>query len=198
LKIYPNLKEQPKGAKFNLNLTAMKRQIIRPEFDHAFIYVDTYMRFHLYDALAPLMNDSEYWHYLGYCYSQSDDLYNAKDKVKKCFSSKRPYRYLLMGQSERKFLKNLPDTFTIYRGMTREEYDSGDFGISWTLDKDQGHFFAFVYIRNHSTAHMPKVVVRATVKKSAVIAYFEGSEKEIIAVEMKHGDLTDVAVVEES
>jgi hypothetical protein len=104
---------------------------------------------------------------------------------------------MLMEKQERKFLKNLPDTFTIYRGMTREEYDNGDFGISWTLSQEQGHFFAHTYIRNHATAHMPKVVVRATVKKSAVIAYFEGTEQEIIVIPQKEGDLTDVGVVEE-
>jgi hypothetical protein len=43
---------------------------------------------------------------------------------------------------------------------------------------------------------MPKVVVQATVKKSAVIAYFEGKEQKIIVVPKLDDDLTDVRVLE--
>jgi hypothetical protein len=98
---------------------------------------------------------------------------------------------------ERDFIKNLPDTITIYRGMTREEYGSGNFGISWTLDMAQARFFAFIYTHNQHTAHLSKMVVQATAKKECIIACFSGEENELIVIPQKKGDLTHIVILEE-
>ena len=53
-----------------------------------------------------------------------------------------------MTKQELKIYNSLPENITIYRGMTTEELESGDFGISWTLSKECDGFFAFKYGRN--------------------------------------------------
>ena len=49
---------------------------------------------------------------------------------------------------------------------------------------------------NIEISNLPKVVARATVKKTDVIAYFEGSEQEVIVMPKEEGDLMDVRLVE--
>jgi hypothetical protein len=51
--------------------------------------------------------------------------------------------------------------------------------------------------QDHVARPMPILLVQETVKKSCVIAYFEGTEQELIVIPQKEGDLTDVGVVEE-
>jgi len=174
----------------------MKKPKIREAFAYALMLVDSYMRFYLFETLAPLMTDAEYWEYLRFSHTGSDNTYDLRENKKKAFLSIRKHRELLMEPVQRKFLKNLPEKVTVYRGMTRQEYESGDFGISWTLDRIQAPFFAFIYIRNQDTVHLPKVVVQATARKECIIASFEG-ESELIVIPQKEGDLTDVVVIEE-
>ena len=67
--------------------------------------------------------------------------------------------------------------------MTKEEFDSGNFGISWSLSKETAEFFAHKYWRNIDTKNSMKVVKAKKVKKQDCIAYFNGrGEKEIILV----------------
>ena len=76
-----------------------------------------------------------------------------------------------------------PEIESIYRGMTTEELESGDFSVSWTLSKECAEFFAFKYGRNFSTENKPKVVHQLEVKKVEILAYFnERNEQEVIYI----------------
>ena len=79
--------------------------------------------------------------------------------------------------------KSTPEKVGIYRGMTKIELKSGEFGISWTLDKEKAEFFAYTYVRNTSTNLLPKTVHKIIVDKKDIIAYFNGrKEQEIIYI----------------
>jgi len=92
-----------------------------------------------------------------------------------------------MSKREQKYLSILPEDLTIFRGMTVQEFESGDFGVSWTLKKDVAEFFAYTYGRNQATSHLPKMVHELHVKKSDIIAYFgERKEYEVIYVQPTH------------
>jgi len=91
-----------------------------------------------------------------------------------------------MSQEESDYLENLPDTFTIYRGMTVEEFKSGNFGVSWSLKESVARFFIEKYRRNFDTQEQPKTIHQLVIKKEDVIAYFgERKEFEIIYLHTK-------------
>ena len=41
-----------------------------------------------------------------------------------------------MDKDKRRVYDELPDVVMIYRGMSVKEFNSGDFRLSWTLDKN--------------------------------------------------------------
>jgi hypothetical protein len=142
---------------------------------------DSYGRFAQFWEIAPKLKGENYWHGLSVAYQNSDDLYFDKENVKAAFRSRKPNRECLMTTEEQTFLKNLPQKLVIYRGMTLQEYESRDFGVSWTLEIEKAEFFAFKYIRNMTTCHLKKMVHKMTIDKKEVIAYFnDRKEKEII------------------
>jgi len=142
---------------------------------------NSFERFHVFYQIRNSLSDKLYWETLGYVYSLSDNLYDQRKKVRRCFRERRPHKSYLMSKLERDYLNTLPETLTIYRGMTCKEYKSKEFGISWTLKKEKAEFFAFTYWRNFSTNHLKKMVHSIDIKKSQVEAYFGGrNESEII------------------
>ena len=42
-----------------------------------------------------------------------------------------------MNKNELKVYNSLPENVIIYRGMTTDELESGDFGVSWTLSRER-------------------------------------------------------------
>lgn len=52
------------------------------------------------------------------------------------FSSKRGGKESIMDKDKRRVYDELPDVVMIYRGMSVKEFNSGDFRLSWTLDKN--------------------------------------------------------------
>lgn len=143
---------------------------------------DSYGRFERFTEIATKLKGENYWHGLSGAYQFSDDLFPYKKEVKLAFRSKKPKRKCLMTPKEQGFLRNLPQRIVIYRGMTEQEYESGDLGVSWTLNRSVAEKFATKYPRNHATAHLKKMVHKITIDKKEVIAFFneERSEEEII------------------
>lgn len=122
-----------------------------------------------------------YWFALKETYDCCDNTYQFRHLIKEAFRREEPHRETLMSKKERNYLEKLPDTFTIYRGMTVKEYESGDFGVSWSLKESVARFFVEKYMRNFDTKNLPKTVHQLTIKKKDVIAYFgERKEFEII------------------
>ena len=126
------------------------------------IYVDNcptgVTRFQAFLAIKPLLKAKLYWKALRDSYDCSDNLYYYRIDVKMAFESTEPERYYLMNNKERSYLDKLPEQMTIYRGMTKVEQDSKDFGVSWTLKKETAEYFAKEYQRNYATNQLKNVV----------------------------------------
>ena len=134
-------------------------------------------------AIKPLLTGKLYWYALRHSYDCSDNLFHYKVDLKFAFTYKEPEREYLMNLSERRFLENLPQRITIYRGMTENELKQKSFGYSWSLKKEVAEFFANTYQRNFATNRFKKVVHEITIDKNEVIAFFnDRKEFEIIYI----------------
>jgi hypothetical protein len=79
----------------------------------------------------------------------------------------------MMDEEELEFFKNLPDEITIYRGYRKRKNKKG---LSWTLSKERAEWFSRRFARTDSEA----AVVKRVVKKSQVLAYFNGRKEDEI------------------
>ena len=110
--------------------------------------VDSYNRFQTFlDNEASFDAIDEYWYAFITSYCGSDDLYPHIETIKEIvFDKFHPaYRKHMMNRKELDLFNSLPELVTLYRGMTFEERESEEFGISWSLDKKVAEFFANVY-----------------------------------------------------
>jgi len=140
-------------------------------------------RFQTFLKIKDFLNDKDYWKMLSTAYTGSDDLFHLKEEVKEAFIVDRQHRNFLMNEEDLKVYTSLPEKLIIYRGMTTEEFESGDFGVSWTLSEKLAKFFAFTYGRNFSTHGKKKVVHQLEVSKNEILAYFgDRNEQEVIYI----------------
>jgi hypothetical protein len=138
-------------------------------------------KFQAFLAIRYLLKGKLYWYALRNAYEMSDNLYSYRYDIRLVFKSEEPEREYLMNKKERDYLRDLPNQFTIYRGMTESELKSNVFGISWTLKKERAEYFINTYIRNYATNHFKKVVHKLVIDKKDAIAFFNGrKEFEII------------------
>lgn len=143
--------------------------------------IDSFNRMDEFLSIQNTLTHQEYWYGLQFAYTCSDNLFHLSRKVKKAFYSTRPLREYMMDTEELELFKSLPKQVKIYRGMTEAEYESGNFGIGWSLRQDVAEFFAYKYIRNFSTSQLPKVVLSASISSEYVIGYLNGrNEDELI------------------
>jgi hypothetical protein len=153
------------------------------EASYLLIMCSSFDRFQTFLKIKDELNDKDYWRILVDAYTGSDNLYHLNEEVKEAFLEDRSQREYLMNKKELKVYNSLPEIITIYRGMTTEELESGDFGVSWTLSRERADYFAFTYGRNFSTEGIPKVVHQLEVKKVEILAYFnERNEQEVIYI----------------
>lgn len=133
-------------------------------------------------SIAPLLEGKNYWKALMEAYTMSDNLFEFRIDLIKSFLCKEPDKWALMKKSERSFLERLPSEISIYRGMTKSEYESGEFGVSWTLNRKVAEYFAFEYQRNFN-ANQPKIIHELMVSKHSLHAYFSSrNEKEVVYI----------------
>jgi len=81
-------------------------------------------------------------------------------------------------------LESLPNSITVYRGMSESEYNNSSYGMSWSLDKEVSKRFA----ENSNQSGTNSLVIEAKVNKTDVL-YFDPTdhEKEIV---VKNGLIT--------
>jgi hypothetical protein len=134
----------------------------------------------LFYKIYKYVDDKTYWMLLGYCYTNSYLAFDEKFILKLLFTSKRQHKEYLMNEEERNQYDLLPNEVTIYRGCSVKEIESGDFRLSWTLNKDVAIFFANEY---RSNKHLICDVVELVVKKESLLGYFnERQEEEVIYI----------------
>jgi hypothetical protein len=117
--------------------------------------------------------DEEYWKLLGSIWADSENLWQYSGVLGSLLRSGRPGREKMMDEEELAFLKNLPETFTVYRGHQGRR---NRLGWSWSLSYFRARWFAERFGQKGAA------VVRATVAREDVVAYFSGrGEFEIVA-----------------
>lgn len=132
------------------------------------------------------MTDEVYWKTIAHCYTNSNLGHSKNDVISFYLQGNRPNRHFLMEEDERKFLIELPEQITIYRGCSKKEIKNNKHRYSWTLDKKIAEYFAFEYVNLSLNQPVEKDksnfdVVEKTINKSEVIAYFNGrKESEIL------------------
>jgi hypothetical protein len=132
------------------------------------------------------MSDEVYWKTIAYSYTSSGLGHSKNSIISDFINNKRPNKHFLMDEDERKFLAELPDKITIYRGCSKKEINSNKIRYSWTLDKKVAEFFAYEYANVGLTQSSDKVksdfdIIEKTINKSEVIAYFNSrKESEIL------------------
>lgn len=126
------------------------------------------------------MSDEEYWKYLGHSYISQDFFSVPNNILTKLFQSDRPGREYLMSEKDREDFDQLPDEITIYRAMSKKEYDSGNYRYSWTLNKKVAELFLN---RNEALYKKDMLIHEIKIKKIESIAYFNNrNEEEIIYI----------------
>lgn len=129
-----------------------------------------------------LLDDKEYWSNLRSAYQDHGDIRVMLFTVQSLFTSQRVKRKFLMNHYERRYLNELPNEIQIFRGMSIEEFNSKNFGISWTLRKEVAEKFK----KRKRHGETEKVIHQITVDRDEVIAYFAGrKEFEIIYITPK-------------
>lgn len=122
-------------------------------------------------------SDEEYWENLAYVYMIQDFTHVSYEVYKMIFSSDRSNRDKLMSDEDIKFLENLSENITIYRGGAKIEKNTG-YGISWTLNKDVAQQFVD---RKKTLVSDDLEILEITIHKSKVVAYLnQRNEEEII------------------
>lgn len=141
--------------------------------------VSSFNRFDTFLSIRDKLHGKLYWYGLRSAYQQSDNLFD-NPFVRSAFAEDEPGREYLMNAREKRYLSSRPDHITIYRGMTVAEYETGSFGISWTLNEKVAKNF-IQSTRNFATNHLPKTVHQISISKDSIVAYFSGrKEYEII------------------
>jgi|SRR5688572_27258525 len=160
--------------------------------DRSLSLVDGELKLRLFKSLIPMLSSKGYWYALGRTYTTSScvDRISISEK-RRLFYDYRPHREYLMTNDERRFLDARAKKVTLYRAMSINEQESGEFGVSWTLDKAVAEFYAFKYqgYEIHRQEE-ERVVHSVTAEKENLIAYFKGrKEKEVIYVHFADGEL---------
>jgi len=154
----------------------------RIDFKTQLIHCSSQMKIKKFCQFKDLFeSDDEYWTELRTAFMCSKNTRNYQKEIRELFSAKKENRIKLMTDTEIKELEELPAKIKVYRGMTEEEKDSGEYGISWSLKKEVAETFAFTYAHNYDSVGKPKTVLELKINKSDVIAYLtDRQENEIL------------------
>ncbi len=87
----------------------------------------------------------------------------------------------IMNVEENNYYNNLSDKLIIYRGMCDQEFQSNNFGISWTIDEDEAE--NYVYFDKNKVKQGQGCVVNIPIEKMNITAVFSvHDKKEIIYI----------------
>lgn len=173
------------------DITQIKSMYLFNEFYHMYLVKDIYMDLVLLNTASSdkiktfikyqnEMSDQEYWENLNLVYALQDYSPVPNPILIHLFQSDRPGREHLMSEKDRDYFDQLPDEITIYRAMSKKEYDSGNYRLSWTLNKKVAEFFSE---RSESLYEKDMLIHEVKINKTEAIAYFnDRNEEEIIYI----------------
>lgn len=175
---------------FNRQLQAKKERLEQAERDQDWTMVlllhERPYRIEAFLAIADrIETDREWWEAVRYLWEDTENLHEWGDGVIRTLLS-RPHPEMLMTQEEQKFVDQLPDELTIYRGYVKQGRQSNLMGWSWTLDKNKAIWFANRFITSSETPHL----ATATVRKGQILGYLSGRNESEIVVDPELLDIT--------
>lgn len=164
------------------------------DFEILSLFLGDLARFPCFLELREMLNDEEYFQFLGQCLVSECYATDFPDGIRTCLES-RPikFRKFLMSTEEQECFNNLPDEIVIFRGCAPGCVK----GFSWTLSLDRARFFA----DRHKNLGSDSGVFQGKCKKSDVIAYFAREEEiflfpenvlEMIPIDLMEGTKVDV------
>lgn len=128
---------------------------------------------------ANKMTDQEYWQKLSETYVSKEFVNIPTDIIHKLFTYPKDHRESMMDESEYKVFEELPEVVTVYRAMSKKEYNSASYRISWTLSEEVAE--NFVERQKIYFGVGDSLVKTMEVDKGKIIAYLNGrNEEEVI------------------
>ena len=93
--------------------------------------------------------------------------------------------YNEMHTADQEIYNNLPNSnITIYRGTSLDEYESGSFGQSWSLDKAQANLFAFNLQQEKDNCGV-RVILSAMIDKEDIYAFSSHNQESLCIINPK-------------
>lgn len=138
--------------------------------------------------IIPRLSDREYWQNLTQVWTRAEATLPDRKIWLRLFQSKRPGREHLMNDDERASLAAMPNVIKLWRGCGHE---SAIGGLSWTLNPERAAFFAGYACGPRrqdlvgQTGTEP-ILVKATCRKSDVLAYFTHRKESEIVIHPDH------------
>lgn len=128
-------------------------------------------RFPAFNEVMDQMADAEFWDLFGWCWTDTENLWQNWDVISPVLRSGRPGRENMMDDAEREALAALPEVVTIYRGHKRHNKS----GFSWSLDRAKAEWFATRYKAKGAR------LTTASIRRENVIALLMGrGESEVV------------------
>ncbi|WP_313375644.1 hypothetical protein [Chishuiella sp.] len=101
--------------------------------------------------------------------NESELKFNLKSFLK-CIKVNRINFIEEMHENEKKYYDELPNNFKIYRGISQVEFDSKDFGISWSLCEETAK--NYVYFDKNEVEKGKGAIIDIVVKKEEIMTVF--------------------------
>ena len=94
-----------------------------------------------------------------------------------------------LNEEEKNIYNKLPEKIKVYRGMCDDEKQSGQFGISWTRDKD--HALEYVFYKKNEVQGTIGWIAEMEIDKREIFAVWgvKGERKEIVIIPKKCRDV---------
>lgn len=175
----------------NVYNECLGKNISYSQAEQFFYSTDRSERFELFIALyeASLKNNPKVaFRAFREAYCASDNIYTQIKRSLFCFDiksfissmQKQNINFIeFMSEDEKSYYDNLPEIFTIYRGMSNIEHESQNYGISWTLSEDVAK--QYIYFNKNNVQKGNGGLASIQTSKDSIITVFSvHGAKEII------------------
>jgi hypothetical protein len=133
-------------------------------------------------ALWPLVAREQRAKVLGQAISNGDDIRRERAWLIRALRNlMRAGDRVFDGDAAATLFQSLPDTVEVYRGAVEAEYESGQIGLSWTLNPDRARWFAHQHGRFRNLASEP-VMLWATIDRGKIAGLLAGRGEDEVLV----------------
>ncbi len=149
--------------------------LLKADLARCYVMVQTAWKMTWFKFCSPYMSDEDYAKYLKQAWldeenPNQDTNVSRKEAVEYFRSASKEH---LMEPADLEYYNNLPDTITVYRGVSpgREKY-----GLSWTDNREKAEWFKARYESSNTG-----VLLTATISRKYVLCYIDDrDEKELV------------------